>query len=221
MPDTVISVFVSRPTWVESNFEEGLNGFLRVLVTLGLRPRTLGKTDYPRRAPLDEVIALLDECSGAIILGYPQIRVSSGLVRDKPVEKEFSLPTEWNHIEAGLAYARQLPLLLIHHQGVVRGIFDRGATNSYIYERDLAIPHWSLAEDIQGALQKWLRECLGIVPLQPRTSGRLGELPTCPNCSTHARLAYMNPLPPDFAIIEGVTHECPQCDLKLTVRRPT
>jgi hypothetical protein len=31
------------------------------------------------------------------------------------------LPTEWNHIEAALAYSQQLPLLVIHHRGIKRG----------------------------------------------------------------------------------------------------
>jgi hypothetical protein len=160
----VTNVFVSRPSWVHAEFEEGLNGFWRALGTLGLTPRTLGKTDYPSRAPLDEVIALLDECSGAVILGYPQIRVSSGFIRDKPIEADLWLSTEWNHIEAGLAYARKLPLLVVHHLGIGRGIFDRGATNTFIYERDLRMAHWCLAEDMQGAVKKWMRECLGVIP---------------------------------------------------------
>lgn len=205
------NVFVSRPSWVHSQFEEGLHGFLRVLTTLGLTPRTLGKTDYPNRAPLDEVIALLEECTGAVILGYPQIHVSSGFVRDEPITSGLLLSTEWNHIEAGLAYARKLPLLVVHHVGVGRGIFDHGATNTFIYERDLTPAHWCLAEEMQGAVKRWMRECLGV---KPRVSSIVdssgGSMPSCPNC-----LAYMSPIPRDFVAIEGATHECPQCRTKI------
>lgn len=118
----MIDVFVSRPTWIPEEFREGLEGFLGLLKALELEPRTLGATDYPTKAPLDEVISLLDQCGGAVILGYPQIVVREGIVKGKTVQNEL-LATEWNHIEAGLAYARALPLLVIHHIGVGRGIF--------------------------------------------------------------------------------------------------
>src|SRR5687767_6169556 len=111
-----MNVFVSRPTVVAPEYRDGMEGFLRVLTTMDLNPRTIGTTDYPSRSPLDEVIGLMDQCVGAVILGYPQIRMSSGYIRDKPINGELLLPTEWNHIEAGLAYARGLPLLVIHHQ---------------------------------------------------------------------------------------------------------
>jgi hypothetical protein len=142
------NVFLSRPTWVGEDFRPGLDGFIGMLEGMGLHPRTLGTTDYPNKAPLDEVIALLNKCSGAVILGLPQISVTGGFLKDSAIAKELLLPTEWNHIEAGLAYARGLPLLAIHHLGVRRGIFDRGAMSTFLYERDLASPAWPLAKDL-------------------------------------------------------------------------
>jgi hypothetical protein len=155
------NVFVSRPTWVSEEFRAGLDGFIGMLEGMGLHPRTLGTTDYPNKAPLDEVIALLDKCSGAVILGLPQISVTSGRLKGSIIAEELLLPTEWNHIEAGLAYARGLPLLAIHHLGVRRGIFDLGAMSTFLYERDLSLPAWPLAKDLQGAIAKWKQECLG------------------------------------------------------------
>jgi hypothetical protein len=151
----MIDVFMSRPTWVDASFEGGLNGFLTRLKDLGMRACTLGTSEYPTEAPLDEVINLLDRCRGAVILGYPQIRADSGYVRDRPLSAPLLLPTEWNHIEAGLAYARSLPLLVIHHTGVGRGIFDRGAISKFIYEIDLSDPTWPHEKRISGALEKW------------------------------------------------------------------
>src|SRR6266446_4266872 len=123
---------------------QGLEGFLGLLETLELKPRTVGATDYPRSSPLDEVIAVMGECSGAIVLGYPQIKFRDGIVKGAPASSEMCLPTEWNHIEAGLAYARGLPLLVIHHIGVQRGIFDRGALNSFVYSKNFADASWPL-----------------------------------------------------------------------------
>lgn len=154
------NVFLSRPTWLPTEFVKAHDAFANLLGTLGLRPRTLGTTDYPSRAPLDEVIDLMAECSGAIILGYPQLMVTAGTVKGKPISEPFLLPTEWNHIEAGLAHAKGLPLLAIHHIGIRRGIFDRGAMNAFLYERDLTDPSWPLGEDLLGAIKKWKAQCL-------------------------------------------------------------
>jgi hypothetical protein len=121
-----------------------------------LASRTLGAgKDRPTKSPLDEVIALMDECQGAIILGYPQITATFGQCKDKDLSEPLVLATEWNHIETGLAYAKGLPLLTIHHRGVTRGVFDRGAINSFIHEVDMADSGWPLGEQISGALEKW------------------------------------------------------------------
>jgi len=151
------SVFVSRPTWVEPRFEKGLGRFLEVLQKQGLRPRTLGRGDYAIQPPLDEVIALMDQCAGAVILGYPQIHITAGKLKAKAIPElggQFLLGTEWNHIEAGLAYAKGLPLLVIHHRGVRRGIFDRGAMPNFIHEIDLADCGWPSREAVRGALDR-------------------------------------------------------------------
>jgi hypothetical protein len=151
----MIDVFVSRPTWVADNFRAGLEHFLGFLGSVGLKPRTIGATDYPSKAPLDEVIRLMDCCAGAVILGYPQIVATAGSLKDQSLQAPLTLPTEWNHIEAGLAYARGLPLLVIHHRGVCRGIFDRGAISSFVYELDLEEPAWPLSDQVRGAVENW------------------------------------------------------------------
>ncbi len=150
----MIDIFVSRPTWVADEFTEGLNGFLSFLDSHDIKPRTLGSTDYPTESPLDEVIKIMDECKGVIILGYPQIYVTSGKIKERE-NIDILLPTEWNHIEATLAYVKKKPLLIIHHKGITRGIFERGAINKFIYEKDLSKNTWFLSENIKGALMKW------------------------------------------------------------------
>ncbi len=122
----MIDIFISRPTWIAEEFKEGLTGFLSFLDTHDIKPRTLGCTDYPTESPLDEVITVMDECQGAIILGYPQIYVKKGNIKEVE-NSDFLLPTEWNHIEATLAYIKKKPLLIIHHKGISRGIFEHGA----------------------------------------------------------------------------------------------
>jgi len=156
------NVFVSRPTWIPTDFSSGLESFMALLDSYDLKPRTLGVSDYPIDSPLDEVISILNKCVGAIILGYPQIRIEKekGQLKNTEIDpnSNFSLATEWNHIEAGLAYAKKIPLLVIHHVGVSRGIFDRGAINKFIYEIDLSNPSWFSDKTILGAISAWKKK---------------------------------------------------------------
>lgn len=160
------NIFLSRPTWIEPEFRKGLDKFLYFLKNRGLKPKTLGVSYYGTKNPLDETISLMRKCKGAIILGYPQIRIREGVLKDTKISSKEApgliLPTEWNHIEAALAHAKEIPLLLIHHINVKRGVFDKGATNSFIYEKDLADIDWSLSADIRGAIKVWKERVLKI-----------------------------------------------------------
>jgi hypothetical protein len=98
----------------------------------------------------------MEQCRGAIILSYPQITIHKGTLRDEKLKTEILLPTEWNHIETALAYAKGLPILLIHHLNIKRGVFDKGAVSKFLYEIDLRKPDWPLDERINGALLSWL-----------------------------------------------------------------
>lgn len=166
-------IFLSRPTWVRDEHRQGLANFTRMLESRGLEPRTIGITDQPSMSPMDEVIELMKECFGSIILGVPQIDVQSGNVKGTAIKAPFCLGTEWNHIEAALAHALQLPVLLIHDRTVVRGVFDRGTTNTFLYSVDFAAESWGLSDQIDGAVKKWCDR------LRPASISRqTGTLPT-------------------------------------------
>jgi hypothetical protein len=49
----VRDIFLSRPTWIDKQYEKGLNGFLSLLHAHGLQPRTIGTTDFPSKSPMD------------------------------------------------------------------------------------------------------------------------------------------------------------------------
>lgn len=158
-------IFLSRPTFIAKEYRTGLKGFLTLLKTLDLSPRTIGTTDFPTKSPLDAVIKLINHCAGAIILGYPQICVTTGKVKDSIMGKPFCLGTEWNHIEAGLAHAKGLPILVIHDTSVLRGIFDRGALNAFLYSVDFSVSDWFLSNEISGAVKAWTAD----LPAQPNS----------------------------------------------------
>jgi hypothetical protein len=148
-------IFLSRPSWIPKIYENGINNFYNLLKSNNLNPRTIGQSDYPNKSPLEEVIDLIKKCQGTIILGIPQIEIISGKIKEENIKDIIELGTEWNHIEAALAYSMGRPLLIIHHINVIRGIFDKGACNSFLYRVDMNDPTWSISNEISGALLSW------------------------------------------------------------------
>jgi hypothetical protein len=209
-----MNIFVSRPNWVPAEFESGLTTFLLQMENLGLTPRTLGVSDYPSKSPLDEVIEIMGVCKGAVVLGYPQIEIQSGIIKGSNIQSPIALGTEWNHLEAGLAYAAGLPLLVVHHPTVSRGIFDRGVLNAFLHSVDLSSPNWSMQPSLNGAIQKWKQACMGgsanYVGAKRAVAGPAGT-PSCPNCSTASKQIFMSPVPPPFNELAGGNWECSAC----------
>jgi hypothetical protein len=179
------NIFLSRPNWVAPEFEQGLEAFTNILTSYDINPRTLGISDSPTNTPLDEVISIMDQCVGAIILGYPQIEIKNGFLKGKQIDLTVTLATEWNHIEAGLAYAKGLPLLVIHHTGVQGGIFDRGAISKFLYEIDLSRSTWFSEKPILGAINAWRQK------LNSTTPSNSPERPKQDDLKFHPRFGIM------------------------------
>ena len=148
-------VFISRPNWIPDEFENGIENFYNLLKTMNLNPRTIGQSDFPNETPLNEVINLMTKCCGTIVLGIPQIEIDRGKIKGTEINNKIILGTEWNHIEAALAYSIGHPLLIIHHKNMSRGIFDRGACNSFVYEIDMHTNSWAISNEISGVISNW------------------------------------------------------------------
>ncbi|MGA2452021.1 MAG: hypothetical protein ABSG93_00755 [Solirubrobacteraceae bacterium] len=158
------SVFVSKPNAL--NLEQALfwDRLRQILIERGLAPRTLGETDYPNSAPIDAVRRVLDDCDGAIILGMVQLRVADGLLKaGSPSEQNATgtlWPTAWNHIEAAMAFMRDLPLLIVRERGISGGVFDVGNTDRFVHQADMS-PDWLASEPFLQPFNEWLEEIRG------------------------------------------------------------
>ena len=131
----ILDVFLSRPNWVPGHVENHFHDFYPLLEKCGFRPRTIGKDVVPISTPFDHVIRVMERCHCTIVLGLPQIRVEKGYVKGEEIEGAFSLPTEWNQIEAAISIMLGKPTLMMAHSSISkRGIFDRGAANVFVHE---------------------------------------------------------------------------------------
>jgi hypothetical protein len=135
-----IPVFVSSPTALNKRQEKMRDRIASKLAELNLEPRALGRSDYPTEYPLREVHVIAKHCSGGVILGFEQIRATAGQVKpgtpqEKPISASdpISIPTPWNHLEAGIMFGLGLPLLIFREEGICGGVFDAGVTDIFVH----------------------------------------------------------------------------------------
>ncbi len=139
----MIDVFLSRPNWVPNRIDKHFSEFYPLLTEMGFNPRTIGSSEVPLTFPVQEVIQLMHKCQCTIVLGIPQIWVESGKLKDKKIDKRFSLPTEWNQIEATISIMLNKPTLMMLHKGVAaRGVFERGAANVFVHDFETLSGRW-------------------------------------------------------------------------------
>ena len=59
-------------------------------------------------------------------------------------------PTAWNHLEAGILFSLQLPLLVFKEKGISGGVFDSGVTDVFIHN----MPYPPLKSDGKRSLRE-------------------------------------------------------------------
>jgi hypothetical protein len=126
-----LNVFVS----VGGTATEQQEAFVRAvedrLRSEGLIPHTVGRNTFSADAPLKAVTTLLDRCAGTVVIALERSYFASGSEkRGGPKETALAdvrLPTPWNQIEAAMAYARGLPLMVVVEAGLKsEGLLERG-----------------------------------------------------------------------------------------------
>jgi hypothetical protein len=151
-----IPVFVSVPSTLSPTQAAAHRLVESLLTANGLEPRTLGRSDYALTFPLREVYAIARHCSGGVILGFEQLRISKGIRRpgtaDETTVADVPIPTPWNHLEAGILFGLGLPLLIFREPGVSGGIFDPGTSGSFIHP--MPSPE-SSPQDVNLLIQQW------------------------------------------------------------------
>lgn len=155
-----IPVFVSCPSTLSKVQEASKKIILRELDKQGLEPRQLGKSDYPTETPLNEVLSIAKHCAGGIILGFEQLKVITGIRKrgtdyQTKIKEPKPLPTEWNHLEAGILFSLNLPILVFKEAGINGGVFDHGVTEVFIHKMPKALLTKLEKEAFASIVLKW------------------------------------------------------------------
>jgi len=154
---------VSKPNALSAMQVSFCTELTKHLKNRGLQPRTLGETDFPNCTPIQAVKEVLSVCQGALILGFRQLHIMKGYekpdtIKQRKVENEY-LPTQWNQIEAGMAYMQDVPLMIIREQGVRGGVFDVGITDRYVHQAELST-EWLNSERFLQPFNEWFSDVL-------------------------------------------------------------
>jgi len=155
-----IPVFVSCPTSLSREQEKRRKVITDLLDDLQLEPRALGRGDYPKDFPLKEVYVIAKHCAGGVILGFEQLYVEKAIRKRntkeaKKIEKPVSLPTPWNHLEAGILFGLKLPLLIFKEEGVEGGVFDYGITDAFVHQMPPIHPSDDKLDELKQVFLKW------------------------------------------------------------------
>ena len=164
IPRMRIPVFVSCPSKLSPAQDKSAEIIQRLITKNKMEWRALGRSDYPGSLPLREVVRMIKHCSGGIVLGFEQYKFPPGGISQRghkdenKIDTEFVAPTSWNNLEAGILYARQLPMLIFKEKGITGGVFDVGASDIFIHTMPTdGMPDEAL-EDLDSVFQRWASE---------------------------------------------------------------
>jgi uncharacterized protein YjbI with pentapeptide repeats len=120
-------VFLSQPTVLTAQQQALVDRVAHVIEEGGAEVVRLLRDDYPASGSLGEIRRLMAGCAAVAIVGVSQLLVARGTLRpgtpeESPV-RDASLATPWNQIEAGMAFALDLPMLVVSSRLGDAGVF--------------------------------------------------------------------------------------------------
>jgi len=121
-------VFVSAGTVTTPRQKAAVETVVNCLETNDLSARRMGVNEWSYKEPLKAIRKAIGECDGIVAIVFERYLFPSGSERKSDGDTALgatSLPTVWNHIEAAIGYANDLPLLVIVERGLwVQGFLE-------------------------------------------------------------------------------------------------
>lgn len=162
---SAINVFISVGRPHKASQEKFLIKLERLLRKKGLCPMTLGRNSYNYKAPLAPVKLLMDKCNGAIIIGFERTHYLIGYDKQGSTEEQELLhrylSTPWNQIEAGMAFQKGIPILIMKEKHLADyGILDPKLSDYYVLNIVLEKENIEFSKELIGMLDQWTDEVL-------------------------------------------------------------
>ena len=150
-------IFISMGSTATKEQREFVDAILSSLKTANLSPRIMNENEWSHEQPLKAIRNIMKECCGAVIIAFTRTKYPSRIEIRKDKNRELSnisLPTPWNNIEASMAYAYNMPLLVIAENGLKsEGLIEQGY-DWRVYWTDLD-PGIVTTDKFMGFLDSW------------------------------------------------------------------
>jgi hypothetical protein len=168
-PSDNIPIFLSfsKPVFqVQHDFIHNLSEGLR---SFGMKPRTLGVTDYDTLPPLTAIKNLISHSAGLISIAFRRTHIETGetfddsdgrVGRRQKIHDKW-LTTPWPHIEVAMAFQIDLPILILRESGVMAdGILEKGCSAFYlpVFDLESSTQPYLGGKEWQGIFHKWSRQ---------------------------------------------------------------
>jgi uncharacterized protein YjbI with pentapeptide repeats len=142
------AVFLSLPSSRTAEQESVCDRIMTLLKREGFELERLPREEYPPSDAFSEIYRRMTGCIGVIALGMhaPQSPASDSSERTTP----------WIHLEAGMAYACNLPLLLLRDANINSGAFDSAVEGHGVFMLDIGRP-WDDDAVLHG-MRPWLAQ---------------------------------------------------------------
>jgi hypothetical protein len=165
-PMTAPVVFLSSPSVVDASHRAVQELIVGALRDRGASVKRIERHEYSPSSPFGLVVSTMRECWGVVVVGLGQLQVKEACLRpgtaEQQVIRDLSLPTPWNQIEAGMAVALGLPLLVVS-DCAKDGIFYLGGQGDDVRAIELD-DGWDVAE-IQRVVGDWTRSLRSPAPV--------------------------------------------------------
>jgi hypothetical protein len=143
MNDTIsASVFLGVPAVLTARQELCLEQWLRWLEHQGLEVVRFKRSAYSRN-PWHTLMELLAHTDGAVLLGFRQLDARAAIWRPYTEEEAHTADwwtSAWLNLEAGMAVALGLPVLVAPDEGVKEGVFSSGVWSGHVHGTALSSP---------------------------------------------------------------------------------
>jgi hypothetical protein len=116
-------------------------------------------------------------CNGAVIVGlarrFAPVTVDRFNSPKKVVQNRVFTSTPWNHLEAGMAYQLDLPLLILKEKAILpEGILDQALSEYLVFEFDPKTQASGLSKELKETIAAWTREVIEYVGSRSSRSQR-------------------------------------------------
>jgi hypothetical protein len=155
-------IFISHPSPFNVEQQDFLNLLQNYLAQFSLNPVNLGQNNWSYKNPMRPIKNMMKTCKGAVIIGLERQHCFIGYEKEKSdneiefIHRYQSSP--WIHIEAGMAYQKGLPLLILKEKKIhAEGILDPISTDYFVFDFELKNQKKKLSIELRQIIDSWMQ----------------------------------------------------------------